>query len=168
MAAVLGANYPDTFAAVAVCAGIPFGAAHSTDSALRVMADGAPSPQNLPGRVLAAMGARKRPVPMFILQGSQDVRVAPINAEHLARQWAGACGLGAEPSETAETAAQAGNRALSRARWLDAQGHTVVERWLIQGLAHAWPGGDASGTHVDPTGPDASAAVWEFFQGRKR
>ena len=167
MAAVLGATYPDVFAAVGVCAGLAVGAAKDVDSALGAMAKGAAEPQALPAKLRALLGARKRPVPLLVIQGTRDVRVAPVNAEQLAGQWALAAGLPARPSASERAPALPEGRTVEKAVWRDGQGQTLVERWLVSDLAHAWPGGDAAGTHVDPLGPSASEAFWGFFSARR-
>jgi len=48
-------------------------------------------------------------------------------------------------------------------RYRDADGKVVVEFWSIHGLGHAFPGGDAKGSFVDPLGPDVRSAAFEFF-----
>jgi poly(3-hydroxybutyrate) depolymerase len=48
-------------------------------------------------------------------------------------------------------------------RYDDARGRTVVLVWLIHGANHAFTGGDARGTFVDPVGPDLGAAMYGFF-----
>lgn len=167
MATVLGATYPDVFAAVGVCAGLAYGAARDVDSALAAMAKGAQDPATLPARVTGAMGVYKRPVPLIVIQGTTDARVVPVNADQLASQWATAAGLAARPSSVEHVPALPEGRPVEKAVWQDARGHALVERWLVADLAHAWPGGDAAGTHVDPVGPSASEAIWAFFKPRR-
>lgn len=167
MATVLGAAYPDVFAAVGVCAGLAYGAAKDVDSALAAMAKGAPEAAAQPARVTGAMGARKRVVPLLVIQGTRDSRVVPVNADQLAAQWAAAAGLPAEPAGREAVAALPDTRSVEKAVWRDPLGRAVVERWLVTDLGHAWPGGDAAGTHVDPIGPSASEAFWTFFRDRR-
>jgi poly(3-hydroxybutyrate) depolymerase len=47
-------------------------------------------------------------------------------------------------------------------------GRTLIEDWRVNGLGHAWSGGDASGSYTDPKGPDASRAIVDFFKQHSR
>ena len=49
-----------------------------------------------------------------------------------------------------------------------ANGASVIEQYVVDGLGHAWPGGQDGGSYSDAKGPDASALVWAFFNGRTR
>jgi poly(3-hydroxybutyrate) depolymerase len=44
----------------------------------------------------------------------------------------------------------------------------VVRVCRVQGLAHAWAGGDDAVPFHSSKGPDASAMVWEFFKHQRR
>ncbi|MGA8645575.1 MAG: hypothetical protein WB628_01925, partial [Candidatus Sulfotelmatobacter sp.] len=39
----------------------------------------------------------------------------------------------------------------------------LLEKWLVQGLGHAWSGSPKSSKYGDPNGPNASAEIWRFF-----
>jgi len=146
-AAILGAEYPDLFAAVGVHSGLPHGAASDLGSALSAMRQG-------------ASGARpRRPTRTIVFHGDADRVVNPANATALAAQaLAGADGLSLRVERGA-----AGGRSFSRALHADADGQTLCEHWTIHGAGHAWAGGDAAGSHTDPLGPDASREMLRFF-----
>jgi hypothetical protein len=40
----------------------------------------------------------------------------------------------------------------------------LMEKWLIQGMGHAWPGSPSAGRFEDPKGPNASEEMWRFFR----
>ncbi|MBO1075384.1 extracellular catalytic domain type 1 short-chain-length polyhydroxyalkanoate depolymerase [Roseomonas marmotae] len=134
MAAALLSVAPERFAAGAVIAGLPFGAARSGGEALHAMfharrrraADWA-------GLARAAAG-RDGPWPRIaIWQGDADETVVPGNALELEKQWTALHGLeGTAPElDTAD--------GHPRRRWRDAGGRVVVESLRIAGLEHGTP-----------------------------
>ncbi|WP_244497981.1 extracellular catalytic domain type 1 short-chain-length polyhydroxyalkanoate depolymerase [Aureimonas sp. AU40] len=146
MAAVLGAAYPDLLAAVGVHSGLPQGSADTVASALAVMRSG-----KAPGRG-TARGART-----IVFHGTADRTVNPINGEQLA----GLADGDARGAETREGAS--GGRAFTRTIRPAGADTPAIEHWRIEGLGHAWSGGDAGGSHSDPIGPDASREMLRFF-----
>ena len=42
----------------------------------------------------------------------------------------------------------------------------VQEYWRITDMNHAWSGGSVFGSYTDPRGPDATQAMWAFFNYR--
>jgi poly(hydroxyalkanoate) depolymerase family esterase len=157
MAAILGATYPDLYAAVGVHSGLAPGSAHDLPSALQAMQQG--------GR--ARQMRVDRAVPLIIFHGDCDSTVQPCNADHLVEQWTATIG----PSTPGATAATAtvhqgqvpGGRAYTREIYTDHRGQPIVEWWTIHGAGHAWSGGSRSGTYTDPAGPDASRELARFF-----
>lgn len=139
MAAVLGHACPDLFSAVGVHSGLAPGSAHDVPSALAAMRG-------------ETGGGRPPAARTIILHGSADATVHPLNARHL---FGAADGVG----ERGTTAGRGWRRLAAR----DARGRPVRECWLIEGAGHAWSGGDPSGSHTDPAGPDASAEMARFF-----
>jgi poly(hydroxyalkanoate) depolymerase family esterase len=132
MTSVLLAAYPETFAAGAVVAGLPHGAAGNMHEALRVMHAG-------PAR--KAGGTARRPrrgggrIPrVAIWHGAADATVSPLNAHAIAEQWADAHGLASEASETQALTGR--TRAVWRAPGSD---EVLIESNLIGGLGHGMP-----------------------------
>ena len=185
MTTVMGATYPDLYAAIApysgcaylTCADVTGTAAHT------------------------AMGERARIVPALVTQGSVDMVNNAAMGDTALRQWLATNDLADDgeangsvpqaPTSTENVAADdpagsvapaegdpcIGNSRLPCAGGAGVQGsypYTVstyetkdglvaVEHWLIHGLNHAYPGGDTRGTFVDPLGPDLTNGMLDFF-----
>jgi len=155
MAAVLGATYPDLFAAIGVHSGLPAGAANDVVSAFAAMRGDsgmAPAPRHTRG---SSPGPRT-----IIFHGTADHTVHPSNAERLAAAAKARAALGASRSERGTAGS---GRAYARTLVEDRQGTAAVELWMIEGAGHAWAGGHESGSYTDPRGPDASAEMVRFF-----
>lgn len=146
-AVVLGAAYPELFAAVGAHSGLARGSAHDVGSAFAAMRQGRPG---------ASAGAA---VPTIVFQGDQDTTVNPVNAEAIVTQ--------ASPQSlhrrSVEGQAPSG-RSFTRHVFADRTGATRVEQWSVHGLGHAWSGGNPRGSYADPNGPDATAEMLRFFQ----
>ena len=54
-------------------------------------------------------------------------------------------------------------REVSTTQYLDADGKTRIEHWLLHGADHAWEGGDMAGSYTDAKGSSASQAMVDFF-----
>jgi poly(hydroxyalkanoate) depolymerase family esterase len=137
MAAVMGATYPDLYAAVGLHSGLPYASARDAASAV------------------AAMQGHRRgdpaahAVPTIVFHGDRDTTVHPRNGEHA---FAG-LELQAEKGE-------AGGRKYTRAIF---RGKPRLEYWLIHGAGHAWSGGNPRGSYADAEGPDAAREMLRFF-----
>jgi poly(3-hydroxybutyrate) depolymerase len=66
----------------------------------------------------------------------------------------------------ASSAASAGGKRSTTTRFIDSEGRTAVEEWVVHGGSHAWFGGSAAGSYTDPNGHDASAEIARFFLQR--
>lgn len=171
MAVILGACYPDLFAAVAVHSGLAYRSATGVGAAFDAMARGRGSADAQGHAAHAAMGDRARPVPSLVIHGSADRTVAPANAIGVLSQSMTANHLAApetcdhDPEHpTSSWYDQAdGGHPYTRSQWLDARGALTHELLMIDGLGHAWSGGAAGGSYTDPRGPSASEAIWAFF-----
>ncbi|MCY1030979.1 hypothetical protein OV207_05875 [Corallococcus sp. BB11-1] len=47
-------------------------------------------------------------------------------------------------------------------------GVLLVQQYEIEGMGHAWPGGNAAYPFADPEGPDGSTFMWDFFKQHSR
>ncbi|CAN5887242.1 hypothetical protein BH23GEM7_BH23GEM7_33030 [soil metagenome] len=142
MSVIMAATYPDLYAAAASHSGIGYRAAEGVPQALAVMREGRSGAAERGALVLAAMGERRRPVPLLLFHGAADPVVSPLNASQLEEQWSAASAAeGTEP---------------------------VVESRIVEGLGHAWSGGSPEGSYTDAAGPDASREIVRFFLAHPR
>jgi poly(hydroxyalkanoate) depolymerase family esterase len=147
MAAVLGATYPDLFAAIGVHSGLPYKAASDAVSAFAAMR----------GETSAARkdGAVPR-IRTIVFHGDADQTVHPSNsARIIATQ--------AQPGDSVEELESAGQQSFSRKITRDAGGKIWNEQWLVHGVRHGWSGGSSEGSFTDARGPDASSEMVRFF-----
>lgn len=157
-AAVMGAAYPDLFAAVGVHSGLPAGSAKDVGSALAAMR----SPKDPSGLPQAAtLHGHGRQVPAIVFHGDKDATVHPRNGQHVimqsrTREWQTLRAV-SHPGRVP------GGHAYTRTDHHDAAGRVVLELWEIHGAGHAWSGGKPEGSYTDPLGPDASREMLRFF-----
>jgi poly(hydroxyalkanoate) depolymerase family esterase len=155
-AAVMGAAYPDLYAAIGVHSGLACGAATDISSALTAMRQGGPAPRARPAAA----------VPTIVFHGDRDTTVNRINGDRVIAQARSDARLRA----TIIRSASPGGVKYTRTIQADQTGRPILEQWLLHGAGHAWSGGSPAGSYTDPRGPDASAEMARFFleQGAKR
>jgi poly(hydroxyalkanoate) depolymerase family esterase len=176
MASILGATYSDIFAAIAVCAGTEYKAATSVSEGLAVMARGGPDPLKQGQLAFEAMRTglarrMRRRIPVIVLHGTADSRVSPVNADQAIAQWSKTnASLAAAHSETGLALTEKiisgtvpGGYAYQNHVYLESNGRLLLEKWLVEGLGHAWSGSPKASKYGDPKGPNASAEIWRFF-----
>ena len=168
MAAALLAAYPNVFAAGAVVAGMPVGAAYNGASALLRMrrADPFSSRHSLAEAVRRAAPKTVRPrvwPRLSIWQGGRDQLVDARNAEALAAQWTELQGFGAIPTSESEPMKGVRHRVWSTPR------RAAVEFWTIADMGHGFPvdssafGGGRSGFGVINAGLPAARHIARFW-----
>jgi poly(hydroxyalkanoate) depolymerase family esterase len=173
MAVILGATYPDLFAAIGVHSGVEYQAATSSINSLKVMSQGGPDPQQQGQAAFDAMGTATRVIPTIVFQGTIDSIVNPINGNQVVQQWMQTDYLASSDTYTADFGNPSssgsgqipGGYSYTVSRWNDGQGDEVQEYWRVEGLGHAWSGGSPGSSYTDPSGPDASLAMFQFFMG---
>jgi poly(hydroxyalkanoate) depolymerase family esterase len=182
MSVVLGATYPDVFAAIGASAGVPFRSAESLGDAFAVMSRGAAAADPRQSLVYEAMGTDRRVVPLMVIQGTADRFVAPVNADRVIAQWAQANDLAdngqgdgsidhrPDPAEPGQAKAPgAAGRHYRSFSYRDRSQSPIMEKMTVEGMDHAWSGGTKDpffgswDPFADPQGPDASRLLWEFF-----
>lgn len=177
MSVIMGATYPDVFAAISVGAGLEYKAATSVTNAYTAMSSGGPNPSQQGDAAYNAMGSNKRVVPVVVFHGTSDYTVYPVNANQVITQWAQTndrASDGVDNHNIDDTADQtitgtvAGGRSYTQYIYKDAAGVSVMEKYMIDGMGHAWSGGSTAGSYTDPNGPNASQISWEFFKNHPK
>jgi poly(hydroxyalkanoate) depolymerase family esterase len=166
MSVIMGATYPDLFAAASVSAGCEFDGYPCGSS-------GGQSPTTAGNEAYSAMGSYATTVPQIVFHGTSDSVVPPVNGGQVISQWAqtndrASDGLDNNNIDDVVDATTSGTVPGGRA-WTDyryknsTSGAVVMERYLVTGMNHAWSGGCSCGSHTDPSGPDATGISWTFF-----
>jgi poly(hydroxyalkanoate) depolymerase family esterase len=154
-AAIMGATYPDLYAAIGVHSGLACGAASDMPSAFAAMKQGGSAPRKGARR----QGRSARAVPTIVFHGDRDTTVNPINGDEVVAQ--------AKASADLQTSVNRGQSAAGMSYsctvHTDASGQTMLEQWVLHGAGHAWSGGSPAGSYTDPKGPDASREMMRFF-----
>lgn len=175
MAVTLGVTYPEVFSAAGMVAGLEFAAANGVLSGLKAMKQGGPDP-NQQGivafeamRPVLGKNSRRR-MPIIVFQGEADSTVHPANADQLIEQWAMTNHLlaaedGKYPNWAVEVTCGAvpDGYAYQKSAYKDPAGRLLMEKWMVKGLDHAWPGSPVAAEYSDPRGPNASEEMWRFF-----
>jgi poly(hydroxyalkanoate) depolymerase family esterase len=170
MAVILGATYPELYAAVGAHSGLPYGAARDMPSAFGAMKGGGAvaSIPNLPATPMARRPQAEHGVPTIVFHGDRDHTVDARNGAAIVEQ--ATVGRSDEPRLRASVheGAASGGRTYSRTVYADAGNRPVVEQWVLHGAGHAWSGGSPRGSFTDACGPDASAEMIRFFYSQQR
>jgi len=172
MSAVMAATYPDLYAAAMVYAGCEYKGTTCTAGY------GAVPPETAGELAHREMGHRARVVPLIVIQGDRDALVPFPNAEQVVQQFLAAddwadngkndSSIPREPATTTQGATPGGGHAYEIDTYRDGQGCTVVSRWLIHGMGHAWSAGESSGSPrdqllTDPAGPKVTGPILDFL-----
>jgi poly(hydroxyalkanoate) depolymerase family esterase len=159
MAAVMGATYPDLYAAIGVGSGLQYGGP-SLD------------PIKAGEEAYRAMGPQARVVPTLIFHGGKDNTVPVLNADKLTRQWQTTADWaddgsanGSIPTAPASTRNEQvpNGRSYTVRTFDDGHGKEIAQQWLVSDMDHAWSGGCSCAQYSDPSGPSESKAMYDFF-----
>lgn len=135
MTSVMLACYPETFAAGAIIAGLPYGAASTVQQAFQSMFQCPPrSAKDWGDMVRSAAPRRDGSWPRIsVWHGNADKTVVPSNAREIIKQWTDVHGLPDTPSKVDTV------RRYHRQTWLNDKGEDIVESYTITNMAHGTP-----------------------------
>ncbi|MSQ20158.1 MAG: PHB depolymerase family esterase [Betaproteobacteria bacterium] len=150
--------YGQLFAARAVHSGLMYRAAESASQAMLAMRQGSSASPKATVSKAAAF------VPTLVIHGAGDDAVHPTNADQVVEQVVALSGHAGEPSlRTTEYSTSSGKGYAYATIDRRAGDRLLVRKVLVDGLGHAWSGGNGEHAFNDPAGPDASRMLWEFF-----
>ncbi|MEO6517416.1 MAG: PHB depolymerase family esterase, partial [Pseudoxanthomonas sp.] len=144
MAVILGATYPDLYAAVGAHSGLPYRAARDMGSAFAAMGGNPAPPDAGTGTDTQAAAV----VPLIVFHGDADSTVAPANGQALVKQAVAAAGKSLPQTQSERVGGN--GRSATRSVYTTALGKPLVEYWQIHGAGHAWSGGSTAGSYTDP------------------
>ena len=136
-----------------------------------------PDPEEQGKKAFQAMGQYARVVPTIVFHGTDDHISDPANGEQVTRQWITTNQLASggdftatfeKPISTNHPAGPHGERSYTVSTWQDVHGHDVVTYYEIKEMRHAWSGGTPGSIFTDPSGPDASTIIYEFFMAHPK
>jgi poly(hydroxyalkanoate) depolymerase family esterase len=157
-AAVMGATYPDLYAAIGVHSGLACGAANDLPSAFRAMRQGELRTTYRSGTA-SAIPKHGSAIPTIVFHGDRDTTVHPRNGDHVIAQSKRAT----NQQMKVHRGRVPGGHSYTRTIHSDASGRPIFEQWDIHGAGHAWSGGSPAGSYTDPRGPDATREMLRFF-----
>jgi poly(hydroxyalkanoate) depolymerase family esterase len=195
MSAILGSLYPEVFAATGVHSGLAYAAAEETVPAAPLwpiaywwlgwtaeasdaMEEGGPDPDSRGELAFGRQGGAHRISPVIVVQGLADDTVAPLNGDQVIARFAQMNDLAddgdgandsidAEADDSQAMPAASNRHAYTVHDYRSDAGALVMRKVLVDGLAHAWSGGDPDGSFTDELGPEATRLIWEFFKDRR-
>jgi poly(hydroxyalkanoate) depolymerase family esterase len=166
MTSVMLATYPETFAAGAVIAGLPFGVATNVREALSGMYQSPSRPADELGDLVRNASKHKGPWPkLSVWHGSADRTVNPANANEIVKQWLDVHDLPIAPMSEGTV------DGYPHQVWWNADGETIVESYTITDMAHGTPLGiadnderyGAEGAFLIDAGISSSHHIASFF-----
>jgi poly(hydroxyalkanoate) depolymerase family esterase len=165
MSVIMGATYPDVYAAIGSNAGCEYGGYPCGTS-------GGPNPVTQGQAAYNASGAFHAVVPAIVFQGDKDTTVPPVNAEQAIQQWISTNDYaddgshnGSVPTTRSSTSSGSvtGGYTYDIDYHRNAAGSNLEQRYLIHGMGHAYSGGSTAGSYTDAKGPDATNISVDFF-----
>lgn len=175
MSVILAATYPDVIHGIGVQSGLEYIAATSMMGAFTAMSSGGPAPNtqgvtayNEMAKSIAGL------MPVIVFHGTSDYTVNITNGHQILSQWAQTNDLADDGTDNnsiddvadiVENKSVEGGRTYTRYAYEDASGNILMEKYLVDGMGHAWSGGSTAGNYTDAAGPDATGIIWSFLTG---
>jgi poly(hydroxyalkanoate) depolymerase family esterase len=172
MARILAVRHASLFAACAVHSGVMYRASRGVIQALATLRKGSRLTQEAALRLAEQDVQGHLPfVPTLVIHGDRDPVVNPVNGRQIVEQ---AKLLAARERPGAETLSgphehrtSANSRSYTQ-RDFSRGGAVLIREIVVEGLAHAWSGGDERHPFNDAAGPSAARLIWDFASLHRR
>jgi len=173
MAANLLGCYSDVFAGAMLHSGLEFAAAQSEEEAHNVTRNGPSRDLDESAReALACSPARQRLIPLIVVHGQADNFVGTVNADRTftlfekinASIYSSMGGSASQISHQQSRIEQGGYKFSANVTDSFFGGQNVMKKVMVDGMAHAWSGGQPTAPYMEPRGINAAKlAVDSFF-----
>jgi poly(hydroxyalkanoate) depolymerase family esterase len=172
MAGVLAYCYGAMFAACAIASGVMYRGAESVMDAASAMLRGSrAAPESVARDAAQNSSGCVAFVPALVIHGDADSTVHPRNAEQIIEQlraFAQCVGKSSNPLiESPELRLASTGRAYRQKDYLHNK-RILLRKIMVEGMGHAWSGGDERHPFNDAAGPDASRLIWDFVSMYRR
>lgn len=177
-AVIMGATYPDLFAAISVSAGLEYMGGTTAAEAVGSQVTGIAPDTDVQGERAYQEMQKSTPRLMKVIafHGSMDATVQPNNSEAIMEQWGQTNDLVVDGIDNdditadvvaTETGQVPNGRTFTRTTYEDENGSVIMEKYIIDGMTHRYSGGPANAEggsiYTDPTGPKATELSLDFF-----
>jgi poly(hydroxyalkanoate) depolymerase family esterase len=156
MAVNFACQVPEVVSGVGVVSGGPYRCGVGPLGAVNCMRGQALDGEAAAAACRTAMGPHARPLRASLWQGADDPVVNPANLKALTVMFGRLDGAGVAKTDPGGATV-----------YHDQAGRPMVQAWLIDGMGHAWSGGDPRGTHAFPAGPNTTDTMLDFLLGRE-
>ena len=166
MTSIMLACYPEVFAAGAIIAGLPYGAATNMQQAFQSMRQSSSYSPREWGNLVRRASPHAGPWPrVSVWHGDADNTVAPSNAVAILKQWTDVHGLPLIPSSRTRIDGH------PREVWVGKSGEDLIESYAISNMSHGTPlaiyeqegACGAPGPFLLPVGISSSYHIAKFF-----
>jgi poly(hydroxyalkanoate) depolymerase family esterase len=172
MAGVLSYCYGAMFAACAIASGVMYRGAESLRDAAATMRGGSrAAPEAVAREAAQNSSGRLAFVPALVIHGDDDSTVHPRNADQIIEQLRVFAQCISKPSvplvESPESRHASTHRAYRQKDYVR-DNRVLLRKIVVEGMGHAWSGGDGRHPFNDAEGPDASRLIWDFVSMFRR
>ena len=161
--------FPELFKAALIHSGLEYAAAQTMGESFQIMKNGPSRPvEKTVEMALDCAGSNQNIVPLYVVHGASDNIVLPVNFQRITKQFELmdakiAASLGGRGELTREESTVSGAQLSAELTNASIDGRSVVKSFLVQGMQHAWSGGDSAVSYAEPRGIAISTLFADEF-----